>query len=295
MAFRTILIEKARKVNLDLNSIVVNYDEKDFNINLDEISTIVFDDPRCMISLKLLARLCEEGISVIFTNESHNPIGSINTLAKHSRSSKKISQQVKWQEEITNFLWMKIVEQKIKNQINTLRKIGKSDKLNILENYITNIEYKDITNREGLASRIYFKEMFGNDFKRFNEEIINYCLNYGYQLIRSKIAQEIVCSGYITQLGINHKSEYNTYNLADDFIEPYRPIIDYFVFNILNNCIYDYLTPELKQKLVSILNEIIIFNNSKMKLHTSIKFYVQSLLSFIELGEIDKISFPELK
>ena len=89
MAFRTIYIEKALHVRLDLNNVVINYEEDNYYINLDEISTIIFDDPRCKVSLKLLSNLCELGINVILTNSSHMPIGSLNTLYNHTRAPKK--------------------------------------------------------------------------------------------------------------------------------------------------------------------------------------------------------------
>lgn len=295
MAFRTLLIEKARKVNLDLNSIVVNFEDKDFNINLDEISTIIFDDPMCLISLKLLAKICEKGISVIFTDYSHNPIGILLPLHNNARAVKKLNQQINWQEKTKELLWTKIVEHKIKNQIITLRRIKKKDKINILIKYLSELESNDKTNREGLASRTYFKEVFGNEFKRFEEEIVNYCLNFCYQVIRSKISQEIVACGYSTQLGINHKSEYNYYNLSDDFIEPFRPIVDYYVYCCLLNNDEIYLTPQLKRKLVEILNYEILLDKKKIKIHICIQFYIQSLFGFIETGNIDKIIFPILE
>mgnify|MGYP003300963705 CR=1 FL=1 len=117
MAFRTVIIEKARRVNLDLNSIVVNYDDHDFNINIDEISTIIFDDPMCLISLKLLSKFCEKGISVIFTDSSHTPVGMLNSFHNHSRSPRKLSMQIRWQDESKGYLWTEIVKRKIKNQI----------------------------------------------------------------------------------------------------------------------------------------------------------------------------------
>lgn len=90
MAFRTIYIEKALYVRLDLNNVVVNYENDNYYINLNEINTIVFDDPRCKISLRLLANLCENGINVIFNDSSHMPIGSLQSLYNNTRSPKKI-------------------------------------------------------------------------------------------------------------------------------------------------------------------------------------------------------------
>lgn len=294
MAFRTILVEKARRVNLDLNSIVVNYDNNDFNINLDEINIIIFDDPMCLISLKLLSKLCEKGICVILTDYSHNPVGTLIPFRRHSRAPKKLRQQISWKEREKQYLWEQIVKYKINNQINTLIKVNKKDKLELLYKYVDEIKPGDKSNREGLASRTYFKELFSKEFKRFNEDIINYCLNFIYQIIRSKISQEIISLGYISQLGINHKSEYNYFNLADDLIEPYRPIVDYYIYKILEENNEEYLTPNLKRRIIDILNQQIKYNSQQIKIGISIQFYVQNLMSFMETGCTEKIVFPTI-
>ncbi len=294
MAFRSILIEKAVKVNLDLNNIVIRYEDEDYWIQLDEISTLIIDDPRCNVSLKLLSKLCEKGINVIFTDDSHMPVGNLTTLYNHSRAVKKIGRQFNWQNNEKIYLWTEIVKQKILLQIDTLKILEKNEKIIIMKKLLSEVNSGDSSNREGIVSRIYFKELFGNQFKRFNEDIINFSLNYIYQIVRSKISQEIVANGYLPTLGICHKSEYNCFNLADDFIEPFRPIMDYFVYQLLESTNEDYLTPALKRSLVNILNEKVIYHDFEYKIHTVIQFYVQNLLSFLETGEIDKILFPSL-
>lgn len=163
-----------------------------------------------------------------------------------------------------------------------------------MDEYIQSIEYGDKTNREGLASRTYFKELFGISFKRFNEDIINFCLNYAYQILRSKISQEIVALGYQPSFGICHKNEYNTFNLADDFIEVFRPIIDYYVYKILNETEEEYLTPSLKGKLINIVNERVEFKNNTYKIHNVISFYLQDLTNFLETGDLSKVNFPKI-
>ena len=133
MAFRTVYIEKAVKVRLDLNNIVVNYEDDEYYINIDEIHTILFDDPRCNISLRLLSKLCEAGINVIFTDASHMPIGSLQSLYHHARAPKKIKMQMEWDKNSQIYLWTEIVKYKIQNQIETLKRKKKLDKIENLE------------------------------------------------------------------------------------------------------------------------------------------------------------------
>ena len=96
MAFRTLIIDKATKVNLDLNNIVVHYEDKPYWINLDDISIIIIEDPRCLVSLRLLTEIIEKGITMVFCDTSHQPIGTIQTLYNNVREPKKIKMQIKW-------------------------------------------------------------------------------------------------------------------------------------------------------------------------------------------------------
>ena len=294
MAFRTILIEKALSIRLDLNNLLINYENNKYWIDIDEIATLIVEDPRCTVSLTLLSYLCEKGVNVLFTDSSHMPIGTLQTLVSNSRASKRINNQIGWQKEVTEYLWTSIVESKINNQINTLNKTNNKNKVKMIESLRDSLELGDYQNREGTVSRIYFKELYGNEFKRFNEDLTNYTLNYIYQIIRSKISQEIVASGYIPSIGIHHKSELNQFNLADDLIEPLRPICDYYVYQILEKYKEDYLLPEIKHQLIDILNKRIKYNNQTYKIHTLIQFYVQNMLSFLDIGDIGKLIFPEL-
>jgi CRISPR-associated protein Cas1 len=294
MAFRTILIEKAVNVRLDLNNIIVNYENEKYWISIDEISILIIDDPRCNVSLNVLSYLCEKGVTMLFCDSSHMPIGTLETLYTHSRATKRIIQQINWDNDTKEFLWTEIVKHKIKNQLCNLEINNRNSKVEIINSLYNSIDLGDTQNREGTISRIYFKELFGDSFKRFNEDLVNYSLNYIYQIIRSKIAQEIVAYGYLPSLGIHHKSELNSFNLADDLIEPFRAICDYYVHDILINSTEDFLTPEIKHKLVDILNSSINYNNSKYKIYVVIQFYVQNIFSFLETGNVDKLIFPLL-
>ena len=294
MAFRSILISEATKINLDLNNIVIQYNGDNYRINLDEISTLVLDDARCLVSIKLLCELCNKGINVVLTDSSHKPVGTLTTLYNNVRAPKKNKEQINWEDNLKGHLWTEIVKNKIKNQRDVLAYLNKNDKIHILDDYITTIEFGDKTNREGLASRTYFKELLGISFKRFNQDIINFCLNYTYQILRSKISQEIVALGYQPSFGICHKNEYNTFNLADDFIEVFRPIIDYYVYIILNNAEEEYLTPSLKGKLINIVNERVEYKNYSYKIHNVIEFYLQDLTNFLATGDLSKINFPKI-
>ena len=131
---------------------------------------------------------------------------------------------------LVNFLlmWQKIIKNKIINQALMLNKI-KSKKYDLVLSYVEEVKLGDKTNREGHSAKVYFNELFGKDFVRNNSDEINAALNYGYAILLSTINKEVVSNGYLTQLGIHHKNEFNQFNLSCDLMEPVRVIIDNFV------------------------------------------------------------------
>ena len=235
MGWRTICINEAIRLNYKLNSLGVLQKDEIVWINLDEIDIIIVETHMCNLSLKLLSELASKGITMIVCGEDHMPIGNFISINDNQRTAKFNRLQMEWDQKSKQLLWQKIIKHKILLQMIVLYKNNKKDKVGILSKYIEEVELGDITNREGLAAKVYFHELFGLDFIRTRNatDIINSSLNYIYQVVRAKIAQEIISHGYISSLGIFHCSEYNYFGFADDLIEVYRPIIDYYVIQLI--------------------------------------------------------------
>ena len=123
----------------------------------------------------------------------------------------------------------------------------------------------DSKNVEAQAAAYYFKRIYGKHFVRSQESITNAMLNYGYAILRGVIARSIICHGYEPSLGIFHKNELNGFNLADDFIEPFRPLVDLLVYR-LNQTVQEeqqWLTPDIKHELFRIVNYDMEVGNQK--------------------------------
>lgn len=290
MGWRTIYIENASKLSLNLDNLQVLHNREKYSINLDEINNIIIEDYKCVITARLLSKLCELGIEVIFTEMNRMPIGSLHSFSGNSRTAKYSKIQLGMKQVLKQKIWKEIVEQKIKMQALVLNINGIKD--DYVLQYSKEVLLGDLNNKEGQAARIYFKKLFGSQFVRFDENIINYSLNYAYQLVRSKISQEIVGRGFNPAFGIFHKSEYNYYNFSDDLIEVYRPIIDNYIFKLITKTDVKYLTPEFKEKILEISNYKVKINNKKMRLKDSIKTYINDINDRI-IGKIKKIEkFP---
>ena len=273
MSFRTVVITKQTKLSYKNRFLAVKQDIDEKYVHLSEIDTIIVDSISVSISSYLLKELSDNKINIIFCDDKHNPYGELRSFYSRHNSSKKILEQVKWTIKEKDALWQKIVINKIINQALLLKKI-KSKQHNLVASYIDEVTIGDKTNREGHAAKVYFNALFGKGFVRGNNDKINASLNYGYAILLSTISKEIVNNGYLTQLGIHHKNEFNPYNLACDLMEPFRVIIDNFVY-------YNFdreLDTNLKLDIVNIFNNTYSYNNKKYTLKDIIELYVKNTL-----------------
>lgn len=161
----------------------------------------------------------------------------------------------------------------------------------MLHGYIEELEVGDVTNREGHAAKVYFNALFGKDFTRSRDCIINAALNYGYSLILSCISREVTAHGYITQLGLFHSNMFNQFNLSCDLMEPFRIIIDRWVYKNTPTV----FGKEEKHTIVSLLSTTVMINESEQYLSNAMRFYCRSVFEALNDNDVSKISFYSLK
>ena len=229
MSFRTVVITKQSKISYKNRFLVVKQDSDEKYIHLSEIDTIIVDSISVSISAYLLKELSDNKINIVFCDEKHNPFGELSSYYSRHNTSKQIKKQTNWKQSNKDKLWAEIVKNKITNQALLLQK-NDSKKYNLLLSYVEEVKSGDKTNREGHAAKVYFSELFGKEFVRNEGDNINSALNYGYAILLSTVNKEIVSNGYLTQLGIHHKNEFNQFNLTCDLMEPFRVIIDHFIY-----------------------------------------------------------------
>ena len=277
MSFRTVIISKQSKISYKNRFLVVKQDADEKYIHLSEIDTIIVDSIAVSISSYLLKELTNNKINIIFCDEKHNPFGELKSFYSRHNSSKKILEQIKWKNSSKDSLWKEIVKNKITNQALLLNKI-KSKNYNLILSYVNEVKIGDKTNREGHAAKVYFNSLFGKKFIRNDDDKINAALNYGYAVLLSNINKEVINNGYLTQLGIHHKNEFNDFNLSCDLMEPFRIIIDSFVYyNQLREFNFEY-----KLDIVNLLNNKYKYQNKMYTLKDIIKMYVKNTLDCFE-------------
>ncbi len=285
MSWRTIVISSSAKLDYKLDYLVVRQEEIT-KIHLSEISILLIENTAVSITAALLNELIKRKIKVIFCDEKRNPSSELVSYYGCHDSSAKIRNQIRWNDEIKELIWTEIVSEKIRNQRNILKYFNKKEYF-MLDEYLSQIEIGDTTNREGHSAKVYFNALFGMDFTRTSDTPTNAALNYGYGILLSTFNREIVANGYITQLGLFHDNIFNHFNLSSDLMEPFRTLVDKIVYN---------LKPEIfnhneKMELLNILNKEVIIDGKINYVNNAIKIYCKSVFDAINQQDVSLIKF----
>lgn len=291
MPYRNIFISNQSLLKLKNNQLVVNNGEE-FTFPVEDIRSIVIDNPLTTLSARLISYLAENGVCLIVCDQKHTPNCQFVPVGSYCRVSKRINLQIEQSKPKLKRIWQQIIIKKIENQAECLKlfEIEENEKLLTLSKAV---QSGDSNNREGYAASVYFKALFGNDFTRDKENNINAALNYGYAVIRSFIAKTIVSYGLEPSIGVHHKNQLNAFNLADDLIEPFRPVVYLFVaktfFTDKDFCFDTYK----KAELVRLLNSAVFVDKDRCSLATAVEYDVQSLIFSYENDDI-ALKLPSL-
>ena len=288
MSWRIIVISTSAKLDYSMGYMVVRRDTVT-KIHINEIHTVMIETTAVSMTAALLSELTKHKVKVIFCDEKRNPSSELIPYYGSHDTSHKVRNQIAWSKDIKTAVWTEIVSEKIRNQMKVLEDFGKQEQ-EMLRDYISNIEFGDTTNREGHAAKVYFNALFGKDFSRSVECNINAALNYGYSIILSAFTREIPANGYITQLGLFHDNMFNQFNLASDFMEPFRTLVDR---KVLTMSIVEFESEE-KMELVNLLNQEVCINGRHEYVVNAIKVYTRSIFDALEENDVSLIRFYEL-
>lgn len=284
--WRVIVITGRSKLDLRYNSISIRRDNGTDFIHIGEVNTLILETTTISITAALMCELIKQKVKVIFCDEKSNPHFELLPFYGSHDCSAKIKGQIAWTDFLKESLWTIIVTEKIENQMKLLKKLNKEE-YRILQEYASQIEHNDNTNREGHSAKIYFSALFGNNFSRNKENSLNAFLNYGYQLLLSTFNKEIVANGYLTQIGIFHKNMFNYYNLSSDLMEPFRVIVDELAYK-KNPQKFE---KDEKRKLQNILNLKFRINNVNHYLSDVIKIYTKSIFDALSSNDLSLVRF----
>lgn len=282
MGWRSVIITQHAKLSYTAHTMVVQTRDGINQIPLSDISLLVVSTVQAVITSALISELSRQNTKIIFTDNSHRPISETTCYYPGNRSEALIRAQVNWNLQRQQVLWTKVVAAKIINQIMVLEQM--SIESTELRAALDELEVNDSSNREAVIARKYFPLLFDRKFTRRDGSVINAALDYGYSILLSTVNQEVVANGYLTYLGIHHSSEQNDFNLSSDLMEPFRPVVDYWIANQK----FNEFTPDVKYGLVQLLSLEIEFNGQKMLLKNAITSHVRNCLKYLS-GESEQV------
>lgn len=288
MSFINVYVTKGCDIKIENNKLII-CGEKVVKYPIEDVNCLMIESNQVSITSYAIQKLSTFDVVIFFCNDKHLPNTICTPYQTHYKRLFKLRLQIEANKPRQNRLWQSIIKQKIINQATCLKLLGNENYKQIYE-LSKNVQSRDNTNIEALSAKMYFKELGGENFNRQEENILNGALNYTYAIVRGVIARALVCHGYETSIGIFHKNQYNNFNLADDLIEVFRGIVDYYVKNSIVG--EEYLTTSLKAKLFNILNIDVLMKNERHSLSYSIEKMVASLDSYYENGE--EVILPHL-
>lgn len=282
MGWRTVVVTQHAKISYSGHCVVVQTADSINQIPVSDIQILLVSTTRAVITSAVISELAKHQSKVIFTDNSGQPVTETVDYYPNNRDPQLLNTQFNWSEKRKTDLWTKIVVQKIANQIFVVDSLGIESQE--LKDELSKLEVNDVTNREAVVARKYFSLLFEDEASRRDFSPTNAALNYGYAIILSAVNREIVANGYITQLGIHHHSQENNFNLGSDLMEPFRPIIDWWV----KQKKFNDFTPDIKFGLVGLIDLQMKYNGQNTIMRNAISKHVLNCLKYLS-EETDKI------
>lgn len=292
MLKKSILLENKASLTTKNLQLIIKSEIRESSIPIEDIGYLVIDHSEIFISIPAINLLIENNTSVIFCNANHLPNGMLLNLNSHHIQQEIFKNQINASTPLKKQLWQQTIMEKITNQGILLEKLTKQK-----NNFVflaSKVLSGDTSNMEGVAANFYWKSFFEHNFKRerFGDYPNNF-LNYGYAILRAATARALSGSGLLNTLGIHHKSKYNAFALADDIMEPFRPIVDEKIAEIMQNYSEQELNTQIKAELLQILTRTVYFKEEKSPLMVALQKTASSLQQCYS-GDRKKIKYPKL-
>lgn len=217
-------------------------------IPCEDIGVVCIDHPGVSYSHQALMALMRSGAAVVVCGRDHLPTGVLLPFSTHSEVLWRVNEQINATEPRKKRLWQQIVRAKVQRQARNLPQ--DSPAARFLRQLAEEVRSGDKDNIEAQAARVYWsawldprgcgdwlssitahqtEQLATNNTWRRNRDApdpINRMLNYGYSVMRAAIARALVCAGLFPALSVFHRNRANPFALADDLIEPFRPLVD---------------------------------------------------------------------
>lgn len=294
-AWRTILMTKPCRLSTKNQQLVYEpKDEKTIKVPLEDITVIVLENKQSFMTTALLSQCAEKNIVLFTCDNYHMPNGCFTPFHQHSRFSQISHIQRDMKLPLKKQIWQQIINQKISNQAQLLEYFKKDNfQIKVL---VDKVKSGDSENLEALAARRYWSMLF-DDFTRDQKkgDPRNIALNYGYAIVRGAVARSLVSYGLLPTFGVFHNSDLNAYNLADDMIEPLRPMVDMVVKKLeLEDELDVHLGVSVKSALLNVLVMQMNLNDENVTVLNICDIMAHTFVKSIKLNDVACLKLPSV-
>lgn len=292
MAWRGLHIANPGELSRRNGQLVVKQDDGEATFPVEDIAWIVLDTPQLTISAALLGTLAESGVALIVVDGRHHPAGILLSFHQHHAQAAIAHSQIAMSQPLKKRLWQRLVVAKIENQAAMLRSVGR-DEAQTLSAMTNRVASGDPDNIEAQAARLYWSALFER-FKRHDDDRRNALLDYGYAVVRAALARACTASGLLPAFGIHHASRTNAFNLVDDLIEPFRPVVDRLAHRRERECEGDTLSVDDRRVMAGVLTETIAIGAESLTVLAATEAVAVSLVRAMDCGRADALAIPVL-
>lgn len=295
MAWKGVHLTKAAKLSLADGQCCVKQDEGEVRMAIEDLAWIVIDTPHATLTTALLSACMEAGVAIVVTDARHTPSGLVLPFHRHHRQGAIAKLQTEAKDSLKKRLWQAIIRRKIFNQSAVLTAAGRADAATLKE-IARHVEPGDPDNVEARAARFYWSRLFADFIRDDPADRRNKLLNYGYAVVRAGVARALVAAGLLPALGLAHEGAANSFNLADDMVEPFRPFVDLLAWKTSTNGSGKKgdLSVEDRRTMAGALLIDACTGDDKVSLLVAAETAAQSLVRALEDAKSDRLVLPEI-
>src|SRR5579885_1121615 len=259
-----------------------------------ELAAVIATHPQISFTQAVLSGLADAGCAFITCDEKRRPVAMLLPLIAHSLQAERFAAQAALSAPARKQIWKQIVQAKLRAQAELLAEVAGGSRG--LERMAERVRSGDAGNLEAQAARIYWKALFGaHDFRRHAEgDGFNACLDHGYAVLRATTARALCGAGLQPTLGIHHHNRYNPFCLADDLMEPFRPLVASVVADLAQRTPGVALAPPTKAVILGELTGRFVAEGESRSLFDWLAQAAQSLATAIEQGTAEGLFLPLL-
>jgi CRISPR-associated protein Cas1 len=286
------VVEDGRYLHAARDWLVVEAGREEIGrVPLSDVQSVLVHAGHATYSHGLLLRLSEHDIPLVVCDARHEPVAILMSLTGHHRHAGRSRAQAESALPLRKRIWRDLVRAKIREQARSLATFDSAGR-DGLNNLIGLVRSGDPGNVEARAARYYWPRLFGASFRRERAEPgLNAHLNYGYTILRSALARAVTAAGLVPSLGVGHVNARNNFCLADDLLEPFRPLVDRLVHQKREEWAGE-LTPDARAELAGMMARGVMTEDGETDLYRAMTIVVNSLVNVFE-GNRKQLYLPK--